>query len=88
MNGAEAGDILRLLSADILKVAVGAVVVGVAASWYVSGEWLQQFADSELLSPAWFMALLLLLLALIVAVVVIKAWHIANEDPVRSIKSE
>ncbi len=88
VNGAEAGDILRLLSADILKVAVGAVVVGVAASWYVSGEWLQQFADSELLSPAWFMALLLLLLALIVAVVVIKAWHIANEDPVRSIKSE
>jgi len=28
------------------------------------------------------------LLALIVLVVVVKAWHIANENPVKSIKSE
>ena len=88
VNGAEATDILRLLSTDILKVAVLAVVIGMAASWYVSGEWMQQFADSELLSPAWFVLLLFILLLLIVGVVVIKAWHIANENPVESIKSE
>ena len=88
VNGAEATDILRLLSTDILKVAVLAVAIGMAASWYVSGEWMQQFADCELLSSAWFVALLLLLLALIVAVVVIRAWRIANENPVESIKNE
>ena len=88
VNGAEASDILRLLSVDILKIAVAAVVAGMAAAWYVSGQWMQQFADSRLLSPAWYALLALLLLVLIVAVVVLKAWRIANENPVLSIKSE
>jgi len=88
VNGAEASDILRLLSVDILKIAVLAVAAGMAAAWYVSGQWMQQFADSHLLSPAWYALLALLLLALVVAVVVLKAWRIANENPVLSIKSE
>ena len=88
VNGAEASDILRLLSVDILKIAVLAVAAGMAAAWYVSGQWMQQFADSRLLSPAWYALLALLLLVLIVAVVVLKAWRIANENPVLSIKSE
>ena len=79
---------LRLLSLDILKIAVLAVAAGMAAAWYVSGQWMQQFADSRLLSPAWYALLALLLLVLIVAVVVLKAWRIANENPVLSIKSE
>ena len=88
VNGAEASDILRLLSLDILKIAVAAVAAGMAAAWYVSGQWMQQFADSRLLSPAWYALLALLLLVLIVAIVVLKAWRIANENPVLSIKSE
>ena len=88
VNGAEASDILRLLSLDILKIAVAAVAAGMAAAWYVSGQWMQQFADSRLLSPAWYALLALLLLVLIVAIVVLKAWRIANENLVLSIKSE
>lgn len=88
VNGAEASSILRLLSVDILKVAVGAVLIGIAFSWYVSGIWLEQFADSKLLSPVWFVLLAVCLLVLIVFAVVLKAWHIANENPVKSIKSE
>ena len=88
VNGAEASDVLRLLSVDILKIAVLAVAVGMAVAWYVSGQWMQQFADSGLLSPLWFVLLALLLLVLVVAVVVLKAWRIANENPVLSIKSE
>ena len=59
VNGAEASDILRLLSVDILKIAVLAVAAGMAAAWYVSGQWMQQFADSRLLSPAWYALLAL-----------------------------
>ena len=88
VNGAEASDILRLLSLDILKIAVAAVAAGMAAAWYVSGQWMQQFADSRLLSPTWYALLAILLLMLIVAIVVLKAWRIANENPVLSIKSE
>ena len=88
VNGATASDILRLLSVDILKVAVLAVLIGMAAAWHASGRWMQQFADSALLSPACYMLLALVLLALIVAVVVLKAWRIAGENPVESIRSE
>lgn len=88
VNGAEASDILRLLSVDILKIAVVAVAIGMVAAWYVSGQWMQQFADCRLLSPVWYVLLALLLLVLVVAVVVLKAWRIANENPVLSIKSE
>lgn len=88
VNGAEAPSILRLLTMDILKVAVGAILLGLVSSWYVSGEWLQQFADSKLLSPVWYALVGIALLLLIVACVVLRAWHIANENPVNSIKSE
>ncbi|WP_418699125.1 ABC transporter permease [Bacteroides sp.] len=88
VNGAEASGILHLLSVGILKVALGAVAIGIAFAWYVSGIWMEQFPDSALLSPFWFIGLGLLLLALIVLVVVVKAWRIANENPVKSIKSE
>lgn len=88
VNGAEASSILRLLSAGILKVATGAVVIGIALSWYVSGIWMEQFPDSALLSVGWYVLLGCVLLTLIVMVVVVKAWRIANENPVKSIKSE
>ena len=88
MNGAAAFSILYLLTIDILKVAVGAVVIGIAFSWYVSGVWLEQFADSKLLLPLWFIALGIGVLLLIILCVVLRAWHIANENPVNSIKNE
>ena len=88
VNGGEAFDILRLLSVGILKVAVGAVIIGIVFAWYISGIWMEQFPDSSLLSVGWFVLLGICLLALIVLVVVVKAWHIANENPVKSIKSE
>lgn len=88
VNGAEASSILQLLSVGILKVAVGAVIIGISFAWYVSGIWMEQFSDSTLLSPVWFVLLGVFLLVLIVLVVVTKAWRIANENPVKSIKSE
>lgn len=88
VNGAEASSILRLLSAGILKVAVGAVLIGIVSAWYISGIWMEQFPDSSVLSPLWFIGLGICLLMLIVLIVVIKAWRIANENPVKSIKSE
>ncbi len=88
VNGAEARSILGLLATDILKVAIGAVALGTGFAWYVSNIWLELFADSVLPSPVWFVLLALVLLGLIVLLVVLKAWGIANENPVKSIKSE
>lgn len=88
VNGAEAAGILRLLSVDILKVAAGAVVIGMGLAYYISGIWMEQFADAGLPSFVWYAFMGVVVLMLIVLVVVIRAWRIANENPVNSIKSE
>ena len=57
-------------------------------AWYVGTEWLAQFAGQVNISVLHFVGLALLLLAIIVCIVVLRAWRIANENPVKSIKSE
>lgn len=57
-------------------------------AWYVGTEWLTQFAGQVNISVLHFVGLALLLLAIIVCIVVLRAWRIANENPVKSIKSE
>ena len=88
VNGASAGDILRLLSRGVLLIAVPCVAVGSVVAWYVGTEWLTQFAGQVSISLLHFVGLAVLLLVVIVCIVVLKAWRIANENPVKSIKSE
>ena len=88
VNGASAADILRLLSRGVLLIAVPCVAVGTVVAWYVGTEWLTQFAGQVSISPWHFVGLAVLLLVVIVCIVVLKAWHIAGENPVESIKAE
>lgn len=88
VNGADAADILRLLSKDIVWIALPAVVLGTVASWFVGARWLDQFAEKIDLNIAWFVLVALIVIAVILLSVIIKAWRVANEDPVNSIKSE
>ena len=87
-SSSSAGDILRLLSRGVLLIAVPCVVVGSVVAWYVGTEWLTQFAGQVSISSLHFVGLAILLLVVIVCIVVVKAWRIANENPVKSIKSE
>lgn len=88
VNGAEASTILRLLARDILYVSVPSVCIGTVISYYFGGVWLERFAESIRLTPLYFVGMALAVLVVIVACVVIRAWRIANENPVKSIKSE
>ena len=88
VNGAEASQILRLLAGDILYVSVLAVVLGTVISYFTGRAWLDQFAEQIDLNPLLFAGIAFVTLLLIVACVVLKAWHIANENPVKSIKNE
>lgn len=88
VNGAEAGMILELLARDVLYVAAPAVLMGVLASWYVNGLWMDQFAERIPLSGGIYVLIAITNLAVIVGCVLWKSWQIANENPVNSIKSE
>jgi putative ABC transport system permease protein len=88
VNGSEATGIMELLVKDVLYVAVVAVCVGVAASWYVNNMWMDMFAEHVPLSWAAYLLIAIANIAVIVACVLWKSWKIANENPVNSIKSE
>lgn len=88
VNGAESESILRLLSKDVLVVALPAVLIGSIGSWYVNGMWMELFAEKIEISWAVYVLVALAILLIIVGCVIWKSWHIANENPVNSIKSE
>lgn len=89
VNGAEALDILRLLSKGIAWIALPAVLIGITCSYLVGKEWLMQFARFQMsLSVALYLFIALFVLILIFGTVVLRSWHIANDDPVNSIKNE
>ena len=72
---------LRLFSAS-------SILIGTIVSYFVGKAWLDQFAEQIYMNPLLFVGTALFVLLLIVVCVVLKAWHIANENPVKSIKSE
>lgn len=88
VNGAESLHILRLLVRGILYVSAPSIVIGTVASYLVGKTWLEQFAEQIDMNPLLFVGVALFVQLLIVVCVVIKAWHIANENPVKSIKAE
>ena len=88
VNGAEAFHVLRLLTRDILYVSVLSIRIGTAVSYFAGRAWLDQFAEQIELNPLLFIGTALFIQLLIIVCVVLKAWHIANENPVNSIKNE
>lgn len=88
VNGAEASMILELLTRDVLWTSVPAVLVGGVAAWYVNNLWMDMFAATISSPIPYYICIALAVLALIVACVVRKSWGIANENPVKSLKSE
>lgn len=88
VNGAEASHVLCLLMREILYISVSSVLIGTIVSYFVGMVWLDQFAEQIDMNPLLFVGIAVSVLLLIVLCVVLKAWHIANENPVKSIKSE
>ena len=88
VNGAEAFHVLRLLTRDILYVSVLSILIGTAVSYFAGRAWLDQSAEQIELNPLLFIGTALFIQLLIIVCVVLKAWHIANENPVNSIKNE
>ena len=88
VNGAEDFHVLRLLTRDILYVSVLSILIGTAVSYFAGRAWLDQFAEQIELNPLLFIGTALFIQLLIIVCVVLRAWHIANENPVNSIKNE
>lgn len=88
VNGAEVSGVLRLLTRDVLWLVIPAVTIGTIGAFKAGEVWISQFRDAISLPVMGYMGVAVTLLMFIIMCVIIKAWHIANENPVKSIKSE
>lgn len=88
VNGAESVAILGMLVRDVLWISFPAVVVGTLGAWYVGGLWMEQFAVTIGSLIFYYICTAIVVVTLIVGCVIAKTWRIANENPVKSIKSE
>lgn len=88
VNGATVGNILRLLSKDILLTATPALILAMLLSRYVSELWLQQFAEKVPLHVWLFMGSCGGVLALIWGCILVRSWKVASDNPVESIRNE
>jgi putative ABC transport system permease protein len=88
VNGAEVGDILHLLTADILRVSVPSVLLGCLAAWRVNLWWMDSFAFHLTFPWVIYLGIALVNVAVIVACVVARSWRIACQNPVLSIQTE
>ena len=88
VNGARTRDVLYLFQADILKVALPAVLIGALCAWYVARIWLEQFSEKSSLPPLMFLVCVLAVTAIILSVVCIGCYRVSNSNPVNYLKNE
>jgi putative ABC transport system permease protein len=88
VNGATGRDIGRMLVADVLRLSLPAVLVGLILSWVIAGQWLQLFADRITLSPLLFVAVGIVVLLIVVAILLLSARKVVNSNPVLYLKDE
>ena len=87
VNGAVAGEIIRMFVADVLKLAVIAALIGVAIAYFLADKWLELFAMRIGLSPLYFIIGAVTVLLIVTAVVVMSSNRVARMNPVKSLKN-
>lgn len=88
INGASLKDILAMVTVDMGLISILGVLLGLGGAYYAAGVWLTRFEYKVPTSLWLFMFSALTLWVIIAAVVVLKAWKAAGENPVKAIKSE
>lgn len=88
VNGATAWDILQLLMKNITWLAIPALLTGALLAYFSGEKWLEQFARKAPVNYFIFAGAALIVYVIILTSVLFRAWKVANENPVDSIKAE
>lgn len=88
INGAEIGDIIRLFSRDILKVALIASLPAIPVCYLLLYRWLEGYVYRTSLSGWIFLLIPLGLISITLLLVAIQVRATAQQDPVHSLRNE
>ncbi len=88
VNGAESIDIINMITADILRIALPAVILGTACAAYVGHIWLSNFIISAPHAWLWYLLTAIAVLLMVTSCVIIISLRVAADNPVNHLKSE
>lgn len=88
INGATLKDILGMISADVVYMAVPAVLFGAIGAYLAGEKWLEQFAEKIPLSLWIFVGSALTIVGIVFATVLLRTYSVATENPVHCLKDE
>lgn len=86
--GASVNQIILLLSKNLLKLVLIAIVIAFPLAWYFSNKWLNNFAFKTSISWWVFAVSAVGMLLLAFVILSLRAWKAANANPVNSLKDE
>ncbi len=86
--GAEVSTIVTLLSKDFIKLVGIAILIAIPFSWYAMRQWLNEYAYS--IDVEWWVFVLAGAIALTIAIVTVgfHAFKSANNNPIKSLRTE
>jgi putative ABC transport system permease protein len=80
--GAERGQMIGLLNNQYVGLVLASFIVAAPMAWWIVHRWLEQFAN-RIAMPWWIFAVaLVVVLAVTVALVTLRSWRAASENPV------
>jgi putative ABC transport system permease protein len=80
--GAERGQMIGLLNNQYVGLVLASFIVAAPVAWWIVHRWLEQFAN-RIAMPWWIFAVALVaVLAVTVALVTLRSWRAASENPV------
>ena len=88
INGATASLIIRMVVQSVLWIALPAAVLGCLGTLFTGQKWLENFAEKVPLSLPTFLIGSVTVLSIISVCVILLTRHIANDNPVNSLKTE
>lgn len=88
VNGADRRDVIMLIARDAAIIAVPAVVVGIAGSYFLGRMLMTLFIQKAPLNWWVFVLGALIILAVVYAIELIRTWRISGSNPVDFLKSE
>ena len=84
--GAERGQLVGLLNNQYVGLVLVSFVIAAPCAWWIVQRWLEQFANRVAMTWWIFVVALIAVLAITVALVTLRSWRSASENPVDVIK--
>ena len=88
INGATTGQILLMFNKTYIRIVSVCFIISIPIAWMGTQQWLENFAYKTPLHLWVFIVAFLIILSVTIGTVTFRNWQAANENPVKSVKSE